>query len=427
MESSLNLLGVTALLGSDVAKGAIRYLNTDSNRCATSLFVVPGLYTVSVQMLKRSDGYLAHVLSPGSREDKRNIVGMKASNVYRYIGMRSGTHAPVQNALCEGWMTRMFKNTQGCRSKLFREGGRPTAVHSVVINKSSPKSVIQCIEKPHMALSSLLQLAAVAAAGMMVKTKSIAGISLLASNMLSNLLINLAVTNDEYLTPGSSPAQDVPPGDSIVTNNKNEGICVVRGNETNVQNFMQLEVHVNPGVKYRDTAVSIFGCITSVATVLLMPVLPQNAKLAFAAQLLIGLLSGAVYSSRDGDAMLERLANKYYFDGSITTDRVNKVMYSNRATAIAAAFFETGGRADNLRSMVPIYDEHGNWELYIRLLEDMSRYKTLPNVLECGSFSGAVEKMCELYPESAGKLHAKSSFFSKRLVADALEAALQKE
>lgn len=427
MDSSLNLLGVTALFGSDVAKGAIRYINANQNRCATSLFVVPGLYSISSQMLRRSDAFVAHVLSPGSRENVRKIVGFESSNAYKYIGMRSGTHASVQNALCEGWLNRLLKSAHGRRSRLFREGGRPTAVHSVLLNKSSPGEIIKCddSEKSHMAASVVLQLGALVAAGLMVKTKSIVGMSLVAANMLSNLMINVVVTRDEYKTPGMNPSPGVPAGHSIITDQKQNNVCVVMGNETDVQNFMQHQVDVKLNAKQAHVAVSLFGSLTSVATVLLMPALSHEAKLLFAAQLIIGLLSGAVFSSRDGDAMLEKLAKKYYFEQGIGTPTTS-TLYSNRSTAIAAAVIETRGRAENIGPMVPVFDDQGNWELYTKLLNDIIGSDKTSQIMDCRSYGDAVGTMCALYPDSAGKLYKKNSAFSKRLVADVLEALVQR-
>lgn len=103
MNSPLDLLGITSLLGSEIAKGAIRYMNANTSRCWTSFIVAPGLYDISTLMLNRSDSYIAHVLSPGDRIDKRSLVGLKSSGKYRYIGMHSGTCVSVRNALCEGW------------------------------------------------------------------------------------------------------------------------------------------------------------------------------------------------------------------------------------------------------------------------------------------------------------------------------------
>lgn len=49
----------------------------------------------------------------------------------------------------------------------------------------------------------------------------------------------------------------------------------------------------------------------------------------------------------------------------------------------------------------------------------------ISQIMDCRSYGDAVGRMCALYPDSAGKLYNKNSAFSKRLVANVLEALVQ--
>ena len=427
MSSPLDLLGVTSLLGGEIAKGAIRYINANTTRVATSFLVVPGLYDVSAQMLRRNDDYVAYVLSPGKREDVRGIVGLKASNAYRYTGANSGTTASVGNALCEGWLNRKLLDTRPRPSRmLFSDGERKTSVCKVVLENSSPGEVIKCgeYEKPFTAVSAVFQCAAFAALGAMVYIKDKVGIAVCAANMASNFMVSFAATSDVYRTPSSRPALGVPSGNSIVTDVAGRNICAILGEEGNVQNFLQHEVQVERRTRAKgllNTVAPVMGFCASIATILATPVMSRPGQYLFAGQLVIGLLSGMVFSSRDGDRMLERLADKYYgeTDGQKMAVHTDAVQYTNRATAVAYAVVCTSGRADSIGTLLPSTDGFGNYKKFRALLNDVIGDSNIRHVLAgCNSLDEAINAMSSRFPESAGALYAANASleeFSRRL------------
>src|SRR6266702_4762157 len=101
IESVLNLVDITSLLGSDVAKNSLKFANINNFRIFTSFLVIPGIYNVAAQMLKRSNNKLALIFSSGDRDDKKTILGFKSNYKYKYIGMQSGTNTNVGNVLFE--------------------------------------------------------------------------------------------------------------------------------------------------------------------------------------------------------------------------------------------------------------------------------------------------------------------------------------
>jgi hypothetical protein len=297
------------------------------------------------------------------------------------------------------------------------------------LKNSKSGSKIECLdaERALMVISGVLQIGALAALGYMIKTRDTAGIIISITNMVSSFLVTASITTDEYKIPTSRVSANVPDGNAIVTDNTGDNICVIMGKEKDIQSFMQLDVEVNESNKYDSVAATI-GCVTSIGTVLFTPAMSSTAQKIFALELAIGLLSNMVFSSRDGDRMLERMANKYYGQGisNSSTEIVSiKIEYTNRAAAVAAALIETEGKAENISQLLPSVDTEYNWKKYMQLLEGVvSRKASLPQFSSVNSFDEAVQKLGQLFPDSAGKLIEKGGF-SARLVGDVLEAIVQ--
>lgn len=431
MSSPLDLLGVTSLLGGEIAKGAIRYINANPYRCFTSFLVIPGLYDVSSQMLKRSNDFIARILSPGEREDKRVLVGLKASNIYKYIGMNSGTTAYVCNALCEGWLNRKFSRDDATDSRLFVKGQRGTVILKGIIENSNPNQIIMCNKDEQLLVfvSVICQLGSIAAFAYIIYLRNAAGIAITAVNMISSFAIYVTATSDIYRTPSSKLSPGVPAGNSLITDITGNDLCVILGNEEHIQNFIQKEVYVED-MKHAlwEVFAPIMGIATTIATILLTPLMPTRTQLFLAVELLIGLVSGILFSSRDGNVMLEKIADKYYSNNKIN---ITTTKYTNRATALAAVIIETKGKAENLATLLPKVDEYGNWEKYIRLLNDIVTAEELPSLDKCECLEDAIYSMCKMFPNSAGGLCCceevtqNINTFKVRLIIDVIEAIVE--
>jgi hypothetical protein len=430
MKSPLDLLGVTSLLGGEIAKGAVRYINANPRRCWTSFLVIPGMYDVASKMLKRSDSFISRVLSPGNREDKRLLVGFDDSGKYKYTGTISGTQSNVKNALCEGWlnMSWISDNVHIHNSYLFDESERSTTVLSGLVSVSKHGKRVECFESENalMAVSAFLQICTFAALAYMIKIKDIAGITISAANMVSNFLMATSITADKYKVPESKASIGVPKGNAIVVDQANNRISVIMGEERQIQSFMQLEVEVEEA-KYRyDALAATIGCITTIGTLLFTPIMSDVGQLIFASELVIGLLSGMTFSSRNGDRLLEKMANKYYSEDHEISR--TKTQYTNRTTAVAAALMETGGQAKNITDLLPSYDACRYYALYYELLDNVVKNKS--NIKQISSFKSlndAVNYICTTFPDSAGELltHSNTSEWPGRLVVDIIEAIAQ--
>src|ERR1700744_6402192 len=90
----LNIIGVVSLFGGEIALSALRYtvLVRDTwTAIYFSMIVSAGLQTISLKMFKRMHGRLSVAISPGIRDDPKEIVGLTASGQYKYYGVQSGT------------------------------------------------------------------------------------------------------------------------------------------------------------------------------------------------------------------------------------------------------------------------------------------------------------------------------------------------
>ena len=459
----LNLLGVTSILGGEVAKGAIRYTNTFWARRLTGFIVVPGLYSISAQMLKRSNDNMAMICSPGEREDRRKIVGFQSLGMYKYSGTHSGTNASVANALCEGWLNRKWTLVTPKKSKLYLEDGtgKKTSVLISNIRCSKQQQEIELSgpdENKFIWYSLIPQMCTFATLALMVTNRDYPGMLISAANMTSYFLMINAITSDVFKIPKATPAPGSPPGNSIVTDKRGGRICAMNGHERDIQSFMQNPVDIDERknrIFFNEAIVPILGYATAIATILFTPKIQTQGL--FAVQLFSGLLSGLVFSSRDGDAMLEKIADKYYSEDGDNGIDTTKVSYTNRATAVAAAIFVTGGRIGHLDStLVPEYDKENNWQKYRRLVDSVAQERdanvypnTASELQKCKNVESAIYLFCKRFPDSAGllygigehtsadekfceKLHA---YFSKddanklrvRLIVDVVEATVDND
>lgn len=372
MGTTLDLIGVISLLAGDIAKGSLRYANADWKRALTSFFVIPGLYNVSTQMMKRSNSRVALLLSPGDREDRRIMVGFKSKYAYQYVGVTSGTNAVVANATFEAWLNRKTEYTHINDALYFRhntELGTATTIGQVECTADTHKtgSIIH-ISGPWYTVSSIvLQILSLTILVLMMLERDIACIILTTMNMVANFLIVCAITCDEFSTPDATPAANVGSGNMVVTNMSNNNIWAVNGKESVIQNIAQREVRIHDS-KLRDfleTIAATIGYGTTVATILVTPVMSQRSKMYFAIQMLVGLLANMLFSSRDGDILLERTFEKYYNMANLKMTR-----FTNRASAVAAAQLFTMGNSENIRStVVPCV---GPWVHYRQALDELT-------------------------------------------------------
>lgn len=369
--SALNLIGITSLMAVDVAKGAMRFVNVNTDRSYAPLFVVPGLYNVASQLLKRSNHRLAQVLSPGNREDRKEIMGFKRKNTYKYIGMLSGTTAPVVNAAFEAWIT-LRKTKPVTDSQYFRGdvSGAQTVLNKVRVTNLIKNSKISIQTRYEFIFSLLLQIAALIVFMLMIKTGDGWGIGINLANMVVYCIIIRVVAADELYTPAANPAPNVPEGNCIVTDSTGNNLCAVIGTERMIQNIAQHDLVLKSGAVDGtfEIIIAVLGCMTAFATMLLTPIMSKNAKIYLAIQFFIGLLANILFSSQDGDSMLAQVIDDYF------TIRVDtKIRFTNRATAVAAA---------TLFTREPAHPKECNKEIARSLLAENNTYNDYWDILQ---------------------------------------------
>jgi hypothetical protein len=370
--SALNLIGITSLMAVDVAKGAIRFVNVNTDRSYAPLFVVPGLYNVASQLLKRSNHRLAQVLSPGNREDRKEIMGFKRKNKYKYIGMLSGTIAPVVNAAFEAWITlRETKPEKSSQYFRLDVPGNPTVLNKVTVKNNYEGNIKISIQTKYEFIFSLsLQIAALVVFMLMIKTGDGWGIGINLANMVVYCIIIRVVAADELYTPAANPAHDVPQGNCIVTDSTGNNLCAVIGTERIIQNLAQRDLVLKSGAVdgIFEIIIAVLGCMTAFATMLLTPIMSKNAKIYLAIQFFIGLLANILFSSQDGDSMLAQVIDNCF---EIEVD--TKIRFTNRATAVAAA---------TLSTRKPAHPKECNQTIAKNLLAETETYKDYWDILE---------------------------------------------
>lgn len=442
MTSALTLIGLGSLLAGGVVEGALRYANTIHYRWTASLFVVPGLYTVSSKLLKRCNNRFALVFSPGERDSRKKILGFECTSTYKYFGVCSGTRAPVLNPLFESWMNiENIKSSDAISSAMLRD--RPNMGSRCVLGATAcvPKeenSLIGMCDPVCLGAAIVLQFCSIVIFVYMIKEKDTAGIVINAINMLSYFLINLVVTRDQFSVPKPQPAKDVPKGNAIITDKANNKLWVVISDENVIQSIAQKEIEVKVKCnEYVETFVYVVGTLTAVATILVVPAMSKRSQIYIAAQFGIGLFASIIFSAKDGDIMLKKLFEMHY-----EADPVFK-KFTNRATAVAFAVLHAEASVDYVPAEVlPITEDYNTYRKVLQeIIEWNPMLQRVRNDLANNLYSvytdgelelELVKNIAKAVPAAAklshGKIPTNESINSwpGRLLADITEAFVEK-
>lgn len=393
--SPTDFIGVIALLGGEIAEGSLKFCNAYPwRRIFLSFFVVPGLYKVGLALIKRTDINAGLFISTGIREDRKKAVGFKSNNKYKYVGMQSGTNAPVTNCLFEAWLnvksrtTRVVTETNRRRANL----GTPTLVCYTTINNNpdNQNKIYLARDNWRFIFGILLQCVAIIALFLMIfefKAGWDTALVIILVNMWSYFTISFLIAIDGFYTAFSNPANNVPAGNCVVTDMWGGNIWAINGSEKQIQDLLQKDIctekNDDPGplvTIYRqmkgpiEFITGVFGCITTIATVLVTPLMSTKGKIFLAIQLLIGLLASMVYSSINNDEILQQIAERYY-----GMDANRCVRYPNRTTAIAAVTLFTRGNSNNIgESFLPRTEVFNTFR---KILDDLVRMER-ENVLQ---------------------------------------------
>lgn len=431
----LNLVGVTSLLGSEVAKNGVKYSSANKLRIYTSLLIIPGVYNIATQLLKRNDNKLALIFSSGEREDKKKIVGFKSNYKYKYDGMQSGTKFNVSNVLFEGWLNKKNKKKKKdinkIKSVLFENdkdrGGRETKIGLIkVYNHKSDNNII-INEKWLNIFSIFFQIATIAMFILIILENDVVAIIVTILNMLSYFLIILILTSETYKIPECYPNKYSPKGNSIVTNSNSNDIWIVLGNEQEIQNLLQSEIIVEKNTINQniEIMISVFCCLVTVSTILLTPIMNEKGKIYYSISLLIGLFHQLLYSSRDGDSILEKLTEKHY-----NISEPIYIDFTNRSSAIAYALLMTEGESNQLGNLLP---ENNDWNIFRKILDELVNSENLINLENINNIINDINKLYNINEiknifkniQNRKLLNFKNKIFGERLLNDILEALIE--
>jgi hypothetical protein len=392
--SPTDFIGVIALLGGEIAEGSLKFCNAYPwRRIFLSFFVVPGLYKVGLALIKRTDINAGLFISTGIREDRKKVVAFKGSNKYKYMGMRSGTNAPVSNCLFEAWLNVNNKrNANDAQRYRNRENlGTATEVRYATINNNPNNQqkiyLTRDIWRP--ILAALLQSAAIIALFLMIfefKGRWEIALVIILVNMWSYFTISFLIAIDGFYTASSNPAINAPDGNCVVTDMWGGNIWAINGSEKQIQDLLQKDICTEKVDDHRllvsiyrkfrghiEFIAGVFGCITTIATVLVTPLMSTKGKIFLAIQLLIGLLASMVYSSRDNDETLKQIVERYY-----GVDANRCIRYTNRAAAIAAATLFTRGKSSYIgESFLPRTEVYNGFR---KILDDMQEETVLQSL-----------------------------------------------
>lgn len=431
LSSALNLLGVTSLLGNEVSKNSLKYININSNneknlRIFTSFLVIPGLYGVSSQILKRNNKKIARIFSPGEREDKKTILGLKSTNKYKYVGLNSGTKTNVSNVLFEGWLNEKNKlrkiNNNIHKSILFRDKQRSTIIGIIkcIGNKNIKNNeiILNGLFYFWIKLFSIIFLiASIIVLILIIMEKDIIATFIVIINMLSTFLIVFLLSKEKYSIPLSN-AENFKPGNALLTNQTGNDMWIILGKEEVIQNLLQLEIKTsdqNNMEQYSEIIVSTFGCLISIISILFIPLMKNRSKLLYGLELLIGLLSGLLYSSRDGNKILTKITEEYY----IFDQKEKFIKFSNRASAIAYSILITEGNYKKIYELIPDIDE---WIDFGKLLDKLNKNDIRLKIKNAYNIENAKNILINKFQE--GK-QLNNSHLGRRLLEDIIEGFIQ--
>lgn len=440
--SALNLLGVTSLLGGEISKNSLKYININSEnnkklRMFTSFLVIPGLYNVSNQMLKRNNTTIARIFSPGERENKKAILGLKCNNKYRYIGMKSGTNANVSNVLFESWISKNKKKSQSSKNFnkniLFKDNisrnKKSIIIKTLKIDKEWNLNRYDQIFSPDGKLFTkknifciFLQFISMTILFLLFILHDYFSIFIIICNMLCYSSIVYILSKETYKIPNFNPYNKIE-GNSLVIDQSGNELFIILGTEEKIQNLLQHEIIRNSNEKENiEVVISTISCIISIISILFMSLMTDIGKLLYGIELCIGLTYNIIYSYRDGNKILKKIT-EYFYD--IEEEDVDSIEFTNRASGMAYIVLKTKGYSKQLGKLIPKINE---WYFYRKLLDEINENNSkLTNLLEYvkNNNNGDIDNLVDKFLKIQTINELVKTDLGKRLINDILEAYIE--
>jgi hypothetical protein len=255
---------------------------------------------------------------------------------------------------------------------------------------------------------------------LIILEKEIIAIIITFLNMLSYFSIVFILINEKYKIPEFSPNKYSPKGNSIITDNNNNNIWIVLGNEKEIQSLLQSEIIIETNINQNiETIILVSCCLITIITILLTPIMNEKGKIYYSISLLIGLFHQLLYSSRDSDFILENLTEKHY--------NISKPVYinfTNRSSAIAYALLITNGESEQLGHIIP---ENNDWKIFRKFLDELINSKNLINLENIDNIKNNINEIKNIFNnlQNEKKLIFKNKDFGERLLNDILEGFIE--
>ncbi|KFH61795.1 hypothetical protein MVEG_12378 [Podila verticillata NRRL 6337] len=312
----LNIIGVVSLFGGEIALSALRYtvLVRDTwTAIYFSMIVSAGLQTISLKMFKRMHGRLSVAISPGIRDDPKEIVGLTASGQYKYYGVQSGTEMLVSSILGEAMLrqsssrnikevacTRHESPNRNCALKVISLGPLESIHGERIRADPAPFGVVY-----------LMPLVTILGIIMTILIGDYFALVIVVCNVLCNMLVMYSVRCTGIKYPKGKASSGSPPGNIFVQSG--DDTYLVLGEEDPIQYLFQKALQVPPSSKERfwghlQRAVAYASYTIVIANIIAIPFATLPGQLIFGILMLLGLLQNILLATFDGDRLLARLA-----------------------------------------------------------------------------------------------------------------------
>lgn len=360
-----NIIGVVSLFGGEIALSALRYTILVRDKWKSvyfSIVVSAGLQTVAIKMFKRMDDRVSVAISPGIRDDSKDMVGLGASMQYNYFGIHSGTDMCVENILGESVIRGPLRGTKTF-VKCTRQGENPKRNTKLkVIQLGQLQNVdgqLIHADDASFGIVYLMPLITLVGIVMTVLIGDYHALVIVVVNVLCNMLVVLSVRASGIKYPEGKASSGSPIGHIYV--NCPDGACVILGKEDAIQYLFQKQLIVPPDSKDKwrhiQKFVAYLSYIIVIVNIIVVPFAFPSGQLIFGILMLCGLFQNILLAMHDGDRLLRKVAEK-----ACEIVRSDEYIFLTRSSMIAfCALIARSPNENFLRRTLPNTEIFATW------------------------------------------------------------------
>jgi hypothetical protein len=379
--SKLNFIGVVSLFGGEIAISSLRYTVLIRNKFLSAYFtmvVSPGLQTVSLKMFKQMDDRVSKAISGGSREDRKEIIGLSAGGGYRYVGIHSGTKMTVGSILGESLIGAI--ETTGppidiiCSRKIPQK--RNLKLKVIELDMTTPiqdKGTGGKSYGPSMWVSSrpfgirsiflyVIPLITVAGIIIVLLAEDYEMFVLIVLNVICNMLITITTRSNGIKYPIGKAAEGCPPGDIFIETSNGDDTYLVIANEDVIQYLFQkpLIMPPNPDSKiwtFVHVLTAYLSYVAVLVNIILFPFSTTGGQIIFGVLIFFGVVQNIILSTFDGSGMMLEAIRKYF-----TIKPATEYIFQTRSTLVAFCMIKSGCKdARTMKHLLPSTDTFNTW------------------------------------------------------------------